>query len=42
MSDDEAVRGLARSAGITVDWTNAVGEPQVVTPEVLRRILKHG
>jgi 4-alpha-glucanotransferase len=39
MSDDEAVRDLARSAGITVDWTNAVGEPQIVTPEVLRRIL---
>jgi 4-alpha-glucanotransferase len=39
MSDDEAVRDLARSAGITVDWTNAAGDPQVVTPEVLRRIL---
>jgi 4-alpha-glucanotransferase len=40
MSDDEAVRDLARRAGISVNWTNAAGEPQVVTPEVLRRILE--
>jgi 4-alpha-glucanotransferase len=39
MSDDKAVRDLAQSVGIAVDWTNAAGEPQVVTPEVLRRIL---
>ncbi len=39
MSDDAALRDLARRAGIAVEWTNAAREPRVVNAEVLRRIL---
>ncbi len=36
---DAAVRELARAAGLLVDWEDASGEPQTVTPESLRAIL---
>ena len=37
--NDEAVRDLARRAGIAVEWNDYAGRPQVVAPDVLRRIL---
>jgi 4-alpha-glucanotransferase len=39
MSDDEAIRDLARAAGIAVEWINAAKEPQVVSPAALVPIL---
>ncbi|MBX3501674.1 MAG: 4-alpha-glucanotransferase [Alphaproteobacteria bacterium] len=36
---DEAVRALAREAGIAVEWTDASGQPQIVSLDVLRRML---
>ena len=39
MSDDAAVRDLARRAGIAADWTNAADEPVTVAVPVLRRLL---
>lgn len=36
---DEAVRGLAREAGIAVEWTDAAEQPQVVSVDVVRRML---
>jgi 4-alpha-glucanotransferase len=39
MNADEAVRALARRAGILTHWTDANGDPQVVSIPVLRRIL---
>lgn len=36
---DEAVRSLAREAGIAVEWTDAADQPQVVSLDVLRRML---
>ena len=36
---DEAVRDLARRAGIAVEWHDCTGRPQVVAPDVLGRIL---
>jgi len=38
MSDD-ALRDLARRAGIAVEWQDFAGRPRVVAPDVLRRIL---
>ena len=37
--NDEAVRDLARRAGIAVEWNDYAGRPQVVAPDALRRIL---
>src|SRR5215467_7512797 len=37
--NDEAVQDLARRAGIAVEWNDFAGRPQVVAPDVLRRIL---
>lgn len=37
--NDEAVRDLARRAGVAVEWHDYAGRPQVVTPDVLRQIL---
>jgi 4-alpha-glucanotransferase len=37
---EEAVRDLARRAGIAVEWTDAFGQPQRVAPDVLRCLLK--
>jgi 4-alpha-glucanotransferase len=39
MSEDAAVRDLARRIGIAVEWTNSADEPQVVAVPVLRHIL---
>ncbi len=39
MSDD-ALRALAREAGVAVEWENYAGEPRVVAPEVLRKVLE--
>jgi 4-alpha-glucanotransferase len=36
---DEAVRALAREAGVAVEWTDAADQPQVVSLDVLRRML---
>lgn len=36
---DEALRDLARRAGIEVEWQDYAGRPQVVLPDVLRAIL---
>ncbi|HEX4173598.1 MAG TPA: 4-alpha-glucanotransferase [Acetobacteraceae bacterium] len=36
---DEVLNDLARRAGIAVEWNNFSGEPKVVAPDVLRRIL---
>jgi 4-alpha-glucanotransferase len=36
---DDAVRGLAKAAGIAVDWIDAAGQPQRVSIGSLRRIL---
>jgi len=36
---DEVLRDLARRAGIAVEWQDYAGRPQVVSPEVLRRVL---
>src|SRR5262245_3905286 len=36
---DDAVRALAREAGIAVDWIDAADRPQRVTVGTLRRIL---
>jgi len=37
--NDEAVRDLARRAGIAVEWEDFAGQPKTVAPDVLRRIL---
>lgn len=37
--NDEALRDLARRAGIAVEWQDYAGRPQVVSPESLRRML---
>lgn len=37
--NDEAIRDLARRAGILVEWANYAGAPQVVAPDVLRQLL---
>jgi 4-alpha-glucanotransferase len=39
MSDD-AIRSIARRAGIAVDWTDAAGRAQHVSPPVLAALLK--
>jgi 4-alpha-glucanotransferase len=39
MSEDVAVRDLARRIGISVEWRNSAEEPQIVAVPVLRRIL---
>ncbi|WP_374445789.1 4-alpha-glucanotransferase [Stella sp.] len=36
---DAALRRLARRAGIRIEWVDYRGQPQVVAPETLRRIL---
>jgi 4-alpha-glucanotransferase len=36
---DDAVRELARAAGIAVEWTDAAGAPHRVAADVLRSIL---
>lgn len=36
---DQRLQALAAAAGIAVDWTDADGQAQHVTPEVLRRVL---
>lgn len=37
--NDEALRAQARAAGIAVEWTDALGGVQTVSPSALRRIL---
>jgi 4-alpha-glucanotransferase len=37
---DDAIRGLARRAGIAVDWTDVAGNPKHVTVPVLAAVLK--
>lgn len=37
--NDDAVRALAREAGIAIEWTDAAGQPHVVSVDVVRRIL---
>src|SRR6185437_425587 len=37
--NDEAVRDLARRAGIGVEWNDYAGRPHVVAPDTLQRIL---
>ncbi|TFI58744.1 4-alpha-glucanotransferase [Sphingomonas parva] len=39
MTDDEALLALAEAAGVQVQWNDAVGAPQVVALENVRRIL---
>ena len=36
---DDALRALAREAGILVDWTDAADQPQQVSVESLRTVL---
>lgn len=36
---DDRLRALAAAAGIAVDWQDAFGKPQVVTPDTLRAVL---
>ena len=38
--NDDAVRDLARRAGIAVEWKGYAGRPHSVAPDVLRRILE--
>jgi len=38
--NEEAVLARARSAGVAVDWTDAMGRPQRVRTESLRRLLE--
>jgi 4-alpha-glucanotransferase len=37
---DEAIRDLARRAGIAVEWHDYAGRPKMVAPEVLRHLLE--
>src|SRR3954452_16125185 len=37
---DEAIRDLARRAGIAVEWNDFAGRLKSVAPDVLRRILE--
>ncbi len=37
--NDEAVRDLARRAGIAVEWEDFTGTPRTVPPDILRRML---
>ena len=37
--NDDAVRDLARRAGIAVEWADFAGRPRTVAPDVLRRLL---
>ncbi len=39
MRNDEQLRTLAAAAGVAVHWIDADGQPQTVSPDVLRRIL---
>jgi len=39
MSNDEQLRTLAAAAGVAIHWIDADGQPQTVSPDVLRRIL---
>ena len=36
---EQAVRARAREAGLAIDWVDAMGRPQQVKTEALRRIL---
>jgi 4-alpha-glucanotransferase len=36
---DEAIRDLARRAGIAVEWNDYAGRPKTVAPDVLRQML---
>ena len=38
--NEEAVLARARAAGVAVDWTDAMGRPQRVRTELLRRLLE--
>lgn len=38
--NDADIFKLARAAGIAIEWTDAYGKPQSVTPDTLRTILK--
>ena len=38
--NDDTIRDLARRAGIAVEWQDFGGQPRVVAPDVLRRILE--
>ena len=38
--NEEAVLARARTAGVAVDWTDAMGRPQRVRTESLRRLLE--
>ena len=38
--NEEAVLARARAAGVAVDWTDAMGRPQRVRTESLRRLLE--
>ncbi|WP_263145816.1 4-alpha-glucanotransferase [Pseudomonas sp. RIT-PI-AD] len=40
MNDDATLIGLAEAAGLSIDWTDANGQAQRVTPEVLRPLLE--
>ena len=37
---DDAIRDLARRAGIAVEWYDCTGRPQTVAPDVLRQVLE--
>ena len=37
---DDAIRALARDAGLAVDWIDATDKPQTVSVDSLRRILE--
>ncbi|HME23994.1 MAG TPA: 4-alpha-glucanotransferase [Acetobacteraceae bacterium] len=37
---DEAIRDLARRAGIAVEWNDYAGRPKTVAPDVLRHMLR--
>jgi len=37
---DDALRALAHDAGVAIEWHNYAGAPQVVAPEVLRKVLE--
>ncbi len=37
---DDAIRDLARRAGIAVEWNDYAGRPMTVAPEVLRHMLR--
>ncbi len=39
MNEDDALRALAREAGIAVEWRNYADEPRIVAPDALRAVL---